>query len=306
MKIIVTGGAGFIGSHLADNLIKEGHKVVIIDNLSTGGKKNINTKAKFYKIDICDSHISEIFKKEKPKIVFHFTAQIDIRKSIDNPIEDAKVNILGSINILENCRRFKVKKVVFASTGGAIYGDADIVPTPESYPAIPLSPYGIAKLTIENYLNYYYKIFGLQFIVLRFANVYGPRQNSKSEAGVIAIFCDKILHGNQPTINGDGKQTRDFVYIDDAVEAIVLAMKTKKIGIFNIGTAKETDVNTIFNLIKKESGLNYKAIRAPAKKGEQERSCLDYSKAKEDLGWRPKYNLEKGIRETIEWYKSLR
>lgn len=299
MKCLVTGGAGFIGSHLVDKLIEQNHKVVIIDNLSTDKKENLNPKADFYKIDIQEERISQIFKKEKPEIIFHLAAQINLRKSVENPIEDAKINILGSLNILENCRKFKIKKIVFASTGGAIYGEADVIPTPEDYPVFPLSPYGIAKLTTEKYLNYYYKVFGLPFVSLRLANVYGPRQNSKGEAGVVAIFCDKMLTGKQPIINGNGKQTRDFVYVEDVIGASILAMKKNKSGIFNIGTAKETDVNTIFEMLKKIIRSTCKEIHGPGQKGEQKRSCLDYSKAKKELGWQPKYRLEEGIKETL-------
>lgn len=304
MKILITGGAGFIGSHLVDRLIKDGHQVVVIDNLSTGKKENLNKKAKFYKVDIQGPKISQIFKKEKPEVVFHLAAQIDVRKSVENPIEDAKINILGSLNILESCQKSKVKKIIFASTGGAIYGEAKIISTPEDYPANPLSPYGIEKLTIEKYLDYYWKIFKISYISLRLANVYGPRQNSKGEAGVIAIFCDKILCGKQPIIYGNGKQTRDFVFVDDVAEANILAMESKKIGIFNIGTEKETDINTIFEKIKKLIGVKCKKIHAPAKSGEQKRSCLDYTKAKKELGWQPKYSLENGLRETINYFKN--
>ena len=304
MKILISGGAGFVGSHLVDRLIKDGHRVVVIDNLSTGEKENLNPKAKFYKIDICSPKISQIFKKEKPEMVFHLAAQIDVRKSVENPIESAKVNILGSLNILENCQKFKIKKIIFTSTGGAIYGEAEIIPTPEDYPANPLSPYGIEKLTIEKYLDYYWKIFKIPYISLRLANVYGPRQNSKGEAGVIAIFCDKMLCGKQPIIYGNGKKTRDFVFVDDVAEANILAMKSKKSGIFNIGTGKETDINTIFEKIKKLIGVKCKKIHAPAQLGEQKRSCLDYQKAKKELSWRPKYSLENGLRETINYFKN--
>jgi UDP-glucose 4-epimerase len=302
MKILVTGGAGFIESHLIDRLIKEGHKVVVVDNLSTGKKENLNKKAKFYKIDICSSKINQIFKKEKPDIVFHFAAQIDLRKSVEDPIGDAKINILGSLNLLENCKKYKVKKFIFASTGGAIYGDAKIIPTPENYPEFPLSPYGIEKLATDKYLNYYYKVFNIPFISLRLANIYGPRQNSKGEAGVIAIFCDKMIGKGQPIIHGAGKATRDFVYVDDVVEAAILAMKSGKTGIYNIGTGKETDINTIFRKLKKLLGSNCKEVHGSAKPGEQKRSCLDYGKAKRELGWQPRYNLEKGLKETVEWF----
>jgi len=316
MKILVTGGAGFIGSHLVDRLIKEGHRVVVVDNLSTGKKENLNPRAKFYKADICGSKISQIFKKEKPQIVFHYAAQIDVRKSVEDPIEDAKINILGSLNIIQSfCHLSSVishkssvighkslVKFIFASTGGAIYGDADIVPTPESYPEYPLSPYGIEKLIVDKYLNYYYKTFNLPYISLRLGNIYGPRQNSKGEAGVIAIFSDKMLAGGQPIINGSGDQTRDFVYVDDVVEASTLAFKKNKVGVFNIGTAKETDVNTIFKKLKELTGSNCKIVHGSAMPGEQKRSCLDYKKAAKELGWQPKYSLEKGLKETTNWF----
>ncbi len=303
MKILVTGGAGFIGSHLVNRLIKENHNVTVIDNLFTGKKEYLNPKAKFYKTDIQDTKISQIFKKEKLEIVFHYAAQIDLRKSVENPIEDAKTNILGGLNVLENSKKYKVKKIIFTSTGGAIYGEANIVPTSENYPAYPLSPYGIAKLTIEKYLNYYYKVFDLPFVALRLANIYGPRQNSKGEAGVVAIFSDMMLSGEQPIINGDGKQTRDYVYIEDVVIASMLAMKKNKVGIFNVGTAKETNVNTIFKKLKELTKSECKEIHKPVKAGEQKRSCLDYSKIKKELNWQPKYNLEKGLKETVDWFK---
>ncbi len=302
MKCLITGGAGFIGSHLADRLVKENHKVTVVDNLSTGKKKNLNSKVKFYKIDIRDLKISQIFKKEKPEMVFHLAAQIDVRKSVKNPIEDAKINILGTLSILENCKKYKVKKVIFTSSGGAIYGEANIVPTPENYSEWPLSPYGIEKLIVEKYLNYYYKVFNLPFVSLRLANVYGPRQNSKGEAGVVAVFADKMLNKKQPIINGSGKQSRDFVFVDDVIKSFVLAMKKNKIGVFNIGTAKETNINTIFRKLKNITGSNCKKIHSPEKLGEQKRSCLNYSKAKKELNWQPWYNLNDGLKNTIKWF----
>jgi UDP-glucose 4-epimerase len=306
MKCLITGGAGFIGSHLVDRLIKDGHTIAIIDNLSTGKKENLNKKANFYKIDICNAKIREIFKKEKPEIVFHLAAQIDVRKSVQNPIEDAQINILGSLNILENCKEFGVKKIIFISSGGAIYGEAKIVPTPESYPANPLSPYGIAKLAIEKYLNYYYEVFNLPFISLRLANVYGPRQNPKGEAGVVAIFTDKLLNNQIPVINGDGTQTRDYVFVNDVVDAAILAFKSLKLRkpIFNIGTGMETSVNDLYKIMTKKIEKNISADHNLAKIGEQERSCLNYSKVAKELNWQPKYNIERGIKMTIDWFRT--
>ncbi len=302
MKILVTGGAGFIGSHLVDRLIKDGNKVVVVDNLSTGRKENLNKRARFCKIDICSPKIYRVFKDEKPKIVFHYAAQADIQKSINDPVGNAKINSLGSLNLLESCRKFRIKKFIFASTGG-IYKKTDVFPVSEDHPTSPLSPYGITKLSIEKYLDYYYKVFGLPFVSFRCANIYGPRQNSKGEAGVIAIFCDKMLGDKQPKINGSGKQTRDFIYVDDVIEANISAMKKNKIGVFNIGTAKETNINIIFNELKKITGSRCKKIHASAKIGELKRSCLDFQKAKKELGWKPRCSLEKGLKITVNWFK---
>ncbi|OIP76159.1 MAG: hypothetical protein AUK07_00060 [Parcubacteria group bacterium CG2_30_36_21] len=329
-KILVTGGAGFIGSHLTDKLIEKGHQVVVIDNLSTGKKENLNPKAKFYESDVCDSEISQIFKKEKPDIVFHFAAQVDVRKSVGDPISDAKINILGSLNLIQNFillnTKYKIPntKFVFASSGGAIYGDTDVIPTPETNPENPESPYGIAKLTIEKYLYFYQKTFGLNYTALRLANVYGPRQDSKGEGGVIAIFCDKMLapyrnevsgsglkglslKGTVPIINGNGEQSRDFVFVDDVVEAALLAVSrgpssADSVPVYNIGTAKETSINEIFRKIKRLTNSNCQEIHGPAKLGEQKRSCLDFSKAKKELNWQPKYNLQDGLKKTVEWF----
>ena len=304
MRILVTGGCGFIGSHLVDELIKQGHRVVVVDNLSTGKKENLNHKARFYQIDIQDPEISQIFQKEKPEVVFHFAAQIDVRKSVEDPMSDAKINILGSLNLIQDFIQVSGhKKFIFASSGGAIYGDTNVIPTPEGHLENPESPYGITKLTVEKYLWFYKKAYGLDYLSLRLANVYGPCQNSKGEAGVVAIFADKMLSGSQPIINGSGCQTRDFVYVKDVVESALLAMKKEKSGIYNIGTAKETSINEIFRKIKELTGSNCQEIHGPEKPGEQKRSCLDYSKAKKELNWQPKYNLEEGLKETVKWFK---
>lgn len=303
-KVLVTGGAGFIGSHLVDALINKGQKVVVVDNLSTGQKQNLNKKAKFFKMDIGDAKLEKIFKKYTITHVFHCAAQINLRESVKDPINDADTNILGALNLLENACHHGVKKVVFSSTGGAIYGDASVVPTPETFCAKPISPYGIAKLTVEHYLHYYNTVWGLNYTVLRYANVYGPRQNSKSEAGVISIFCNKILNSEQPVINGTGKQTRDYVYVGDVVAANLLAWKSPKIGIYNVGTGIETNVNQLFELIKQNfDDYDVDVEHGPAMPGEQKRSCLDTKKIKHDLGWQPKVELGKGIKLTAKWFR---
>ncbi|MDO8633621.1 MAG: NAD-dependent epimerase/dehydratase family protein [Candidatus Wildermuthbacteria bacterium] len=299
MKILVTGGAGFIGSHIVDALIQKGHRVFVVDNLSTGFRKNLNPKASFYKVDIRSPKLESIFQKEKPEVVFHFAAQIDLRKSVVNPLEDADINIIGSLNVLENCRKYKAKKVIFASSGGVMYGQASVLPTPETYPNCPLSPYGVAKLAVEQYLA----VFGIPFVVLRFANVFGPRQNSKGEAGVVAIFADAMLQKKRPVVFGSGSQTRDFVYVKDAVEASVLALKKQAAGICNLGTRKETSVNEIVKQLKELTGFKGSARKAPAKTGEVQRSCLQSKRARRVLGWRPRYGLREGLKKTVESFR---
>jgi UDP-glucose 4-epimerase len=302
-KILVTGGAGFIGSNVADRFIDDGHKVVIIDNLSTGIEANLPQKAKFYKLDIRSAVIDKIFEREKPEILCHHAAQIDVRKSANDPIFDAEVNIIGGLNLFNSCVKRKVKKIIFASTGGAIYGEQDYFPADENHPAYPLSPYGVAKLTIEKYLHFYKEVYGIDFVSLRYANVYGPRQNPFGEAGVVAIFTERLLGNKKAIINGDGKQTRDFVFVEDVVKSNVLALKYPKSDIFNIGTGIETDINYIFKVLKEKIGSKQKEIHGPAKLGEQQRSVLECSKAKSLLRWKPKYDFVEGIAKTVEYYK---
>jgi len=302
-RCLVTGGAGFIGSNLVDELIKRGYQVIIIDNLSTGKKEYINNKAKFYNIDICSKDIDKVFQKEKLDYVFHLAAQIDVRKSVEDPVFDNRINVLGGLNILENCLKYKIKKIIFASTGGAIYGDADEIPTTENYIPQPVSPYGIHKLTFEKYLNYYYQVFDQKYISLRFANIYGPRQFKGGEAGVVSVFIDKAVNNTESVLNGDGRQTRDFVYVDDVVKAFIKAIKTGYVGEINIGTGVEKNLLEVIKSI--ELALNHKINikQGPAKEGEQRRSCLDFSLAKNVLEWEPKINLEDGIKKTIGWSK---
>ncbi len=304
MKILVTGGAGFIGSHIVDSLIEKGHDVVVLDDLSSGSVKNLPRKIRFIKLDVRSNNVCTLFLEEQFDAVFHLAAQMDVRKSVDDPKFDASVNIIGGLNILECCVRHNVKKVIFASTGGAIYGEQDYFPADEKHPLRPLSPYGVAKLSYEQYLFYYKEVYGIDYVSLRFANIYGPRQNPHGEAGVVAIFTTKFLNGDQPVINGDGKQTRDYVYVGDIVDANLLALEYPETGIFNLGTGVEADVNTLYRTLRDLTGVECEEIHGPAKKGEQQRSVLDYSHAKKVLGWAPKVDLEQGLKKTVEYFKS--
>lgn len=304
MNILVTGGAGFIGSHIVDAYISRGHDVVIIDNMSTGVKEFINPKAKFYEMDICDEKVSEVFKENKIDVINHHAAQIDLRKSVDDPKFDIQVNIAGSVNLLQNAKEAGVKKFIFASTGGAIYGEHDYFPADEEHPTRPYAPYGINKLCVEKYLFYYNHVYGLNYTVLRYANVYGPRQNPHGECGVIAIFTDKILKGSEPLINGDGKQTRDYVYVTDVVKANVLALDDPKSTIYNIATTRETDVNFIFEQINKFGGAGFEEKHGPGKLGEQKRSLLSFEKISIALGWSPEIDIETGLKNTTEYFKN--
>lgn len=303
MNILVTGGAGFIGSNIVDAYISKGHNVVIIDNMSTGVKDYINPKAKFYEMDVCDTGISKVFEENKIDLINHHAAQIDLRKSVDDPAFDINVNIAGSVNLLQNAIKSGVKKFIFASTGGAIYGEHDYFPADEEHPTRPYAPYGINKMCVEKYLYYYNHVYGLDYVVLRYANVYGPRQNPHGECGVIAIFTDKILNGQQPVINGPGDQTRDYVFVNDVVNANVLALDAKGPVIYNVATTKETDVNYIFNRINRFAGTNFEEKHGPAKLGEQKRSVLSYEKIKKELGWTPKTEIEEGLKITTEFFK---
>jgi UDP-glucose 4-epimerase len=303
MKILVTGGAGFIGSHIVDAYISLGHQVVVVDDLSTGNKENLNPQAEFFRLHIQSEKIGELFAKFKFDVVNHHAAQMDVRKSVADPIYDAKINVLGMLNLLENSVKHNVKKFIFASTGGAIYGEQDYFPADENHPTWPVSPYGITKLTGEKYLFYYKVAYKLPQVIFRYANVYGPRQNPHGEAGVVAIFSERLLKGDQPIINGDGKQTRDYVFVGDLVRANVMALTYEKSDVFNIGTGQENDVNTLFRLLKKFTGSPVEEAHGPAKTGEQLRSCLSYAKAEKILGWKPEVNLNRGLQLTVEYFR---
>lgn len=304
MKILVTGAAGFIASQIADAFISEGHEVCIIDNLSTGNEKNINPKAKFYKLSINDPEVLNIFQKEKFDVVNHHAAQIDVRKSVSDPIFDANVNILGTINLLQSCVKTGVKKFTFASTGGAIYGEQEYFPADENHPVNPVSPYGITKLTIEKYLFFYKKEYGLNYTVLRYANVYGPRQNPLGEAGVVAIFVNKLLKNENPTINGIGKQTRDYVFVQDVVKANLLTVNDDTSTIYNIGTGIETNVNEVFTKLNNLAGGIAEEKHGPAAKGEQLRSVISSEKIFKKFNWKPSVKIDEGLKITFDYFKS--
>ena len=305
MKILVTGGAGFIGSNLVDALIGLSHDVVVVDNLSSGLRVNLNPKAKFYEIDIRDKKLSEVFEREKPQIVSHHAAQIDVRKSGEDPIADAEANIVGSLNVITNCLRFDVKRIIYASSGGAVYGDVQYLPADESHPINPISQYGVSKHTVEHYLHLYSVTHGLQYVILRYSNVYGQRQNPYGEAGVVAIFAIQMLTGKQPTIFGPGDKTRDYTHVSDIVKANLVALDKGKNAIYNIGTGVETSDQEIFDTLAIVLGYKGTPIYAPVRKGEVYRIALDCTKARKEIGWSPKLSLREGIAQAAAYYKKL-
>jgi UDP-glucose 4-epimerase len=305
MKVLVTGGAGFIGSHLVDALIQRGHQVVVVDNLSTGRLENVNPAAIFHRVDISSPELERIFQKERPEIVNHQAAQTMIQKSMEDPVFDAKQNILGSLNLILQCLRFGVKKIVYASSGGAVYGEPNYRPVDESHPINPISYYAISKHTVEHYLHLSHLENSLSYTVLRYSNVYGPRQSPKGEAGVVAIFTRQMLQGERPTIFGKGDKTRDYVHVSDVVTANLLAMERDGNGVYNIGTGVETSDQEIFNLLAELIGYQGNPHYAPVRKGEIYRICLDWSKAQKELGWQPQFLLREGLTVTVNYYRSV-
>jgi len=302
MTFLVTGGAGFIASHIVDRLINEGNQVVVIDDLSTGSEDNLNAEARFYKMDIRSPKLASIFETEKPDYVSHHAAQVSVIRSLKEPIIDVRINIEGSLNVIDLSRKHGVKKIVYASTA-ALYGEPKYLPVNQKHPVNPLTPYGVSKHIVEHYLYAYSLNYGLNYTVLRYANVYGSRQNPYGEAGVIAIFAQKMLNGEQPVIFGDGTGTRDYVYIDDIVEANILALDRGDRGIYNLGSNREISVNKIFGLLKAEIGFHLEPIYEPKRVGDIYRMSLTNNEAKAELGWIPKVELEDGIKRTVEYYR---
>jgi UDP-glucose 4-epimerase len=310
-RALVTGGAGFIGSTLVDRLLAEGHTVDVVDNLSTGTLANLSEarssgsgRFNFHQLDVRSADLVEVMQRRQPEVVFHLAAQADVRVSVADPVFDADVNILGSLRVLEGARTAKARKVVFASSGGTIYGDADQLPVKESQPQRPLSPYGVAKKVVGDYLFAYRELHGLEYAALALSNVYGPRQNLHGEAGVVAIFAGRLLAGEPCLIFGDGKQTRDFVFVDDVVDAFSRAAERGSGLLCNIGTGTETSVNELYAAIAKAAGVTQPPMYAPARPGELQRNSLDPGRAEMHLGWKPWTTIEKGTAAVIEWCRA--
>lgn len=303
MRILVTGGAGFIGSHVADACVAAGHEVMVLDNLSSGRKENVPPAARFVLCDVSSDTAEEAVRTFRPEVVSHHAAQIDVRTSVADPLFDARVNILGTLHLLEACRKHGVRKFLFASSGGAGYGEQETFPADESHPVRPVSPYGAAKMAAELYLHYYRAQHGLAWTSLRYGNVYGPRQDPHGEAGVVAIFSERLLRGQTAIIYGDGEQTRDYVYVADVVRANLLALERGDGTALNIGTGIETSVNTLFRALRSLAGSEQKEIHAPAKPGEQRRSCLENRMASYELGWYPETSLDEGLARTLSYFR---
>jgi UDP-glucose 4-epimerase len=303
VRTLVTGGAGFIGSTLVDALLAGGHEVTVVDDLSRGRREQVASNAKLHVLDVADSGLVAVFSDARPEVVFHQAAQVDVRRSLSEPLLDTHINVLGTVNVLQASVTAGVRRLIFASSGGAIYGDTENLPTREEHTPAPASLYGAAKQVGEIYGNVYSRLYGLEFTALRYANVYGPRQDPHGEAGVVAIFAARLLRGEAAVINGDGRQTRDYVYVDDVVRANLLAASTGVLGAFNIGTGTETDVIEIHRHLAAAAGHAGPPRHGPAKPGEQRRSCLDAGLADQRLGWRPEVLLDEGLRRTLESFR---
>jgi UDP-glucose 4-epimerase len=304
MRILITGGAGFIGSNIADAFVARGDEVLIVDDLSSGSEANVPRQARLEKYDIRSPGALQALESFRPDVLCHLAAQLDVRKSVTDPMLDADINVVGSLKLLEACKKVGTRRVLFSSTGGAIYGEQDVFPCDETHPTRPMSPYGVAKLSVEHYLSYYSVVHGFRTTALRYANVYGPRQSPHGEAGVVAIFARKLLTKQPCVINGDGSQTRDFVYVGDVVRANVLALEKDLSGSFNVGTGIETSVVELYDSIRRAAGSDVPAKHAEAKLGEQMRSSLDAGLLERKTGFRPSTPLDEGIRATVDYFRS--
>jgi UDP-glucose 4-epimerase len=303
-KIAVTGGAGFIGSHIVDLLVERGYDVAVIDDLSTGKKENLNPKARFYEVNMCDPYLREVLGKEGPDVVIHLAAQVSVKNSIANPRFDARTNIIGSISLFESCKDLCIEKVVYASSVG-IYGEPQYLPVDEKHPIQPTSPYAASKYAVENYLHYYKRNHNIDFTALRYSNVYGPRQDPAGEAGVIAIFINKLMRKEKATINGDGGQTRDFVYVGDVAKATLFALeKDGKNSAYNIGTGSEISVGQLYADLKKLTGADIFPIYGNSINGEIRNMSASPALARSELGWTPEVSLDAGLKKTIDWFKT--
>jgi len=303
MKVLVTGGAGFIGSHVVDKMLEAGHEVVIVDNLSTGRESNINPNAKFYQVDIRDPELRDVFKAERPEVISHHAAQIDVRRSVDDPLFDADINILGSIKLAGLAVEFKTRKIIYISSGGAVYGEPVYLPCDEKHPVHPLCPYGASKYAFEMYLFLFHQNFGLDYTIIRYPNVYGPRQDPLGEAGVVAIFSGQMLKGDKITIYGSGEQVRDYVYVTDCAAANVLALKKGNNEVFNIGSGIGTTVNQIFQHLKEITNYPRTPIYAPPRLGETFKIYLNATKAHNQLNWQQTIDLHEGLTRTVNYIK---
>lgn len=304
MKVLVTGGAGFIGSHVADACLAAGHDVLIIDDLSTGRRENLPETARFYEVDLRDAEAMErVFADERPEAICHLAARADVRESMVKPVLYAEANIIGSLVLLEMARKYHCRKVVYASTGGAVYGEPEYLPVDEEHPINPLDPYGASKHHVEHYLYIYRTHFGVDYTALRFPNVYGPRQDPYGEAGVVAIFANQMLRGETPVIYGSGQQERDFVYVADIARANVLALTAAGGEILNLGSGVGTSINTIFQNLLTITGCDCAEVHGPAKQGEVFRTYLNAARARASLGWEPEVSLVEGLTRTVAYFR---
>jgi UDP-glucose 4-epimerase len=303
MKILVTGGAGFIGSHVVDAYVGQGHEVIVVDDLSSGKKEYVHPKARFVQGDICDITMEELFAQERPQVLNHHAAQASVASSVEDPTCDASINIIGMINLLNCCVRYGARKVIFASTGGALYGEPETLPVSEDHPVTPKSPYGVSKYSGENYIRCYSEIYGISYAILRYANVYGPRQDPYGEAGVVAIFTQAMLEDSPPSIFGDGTQTRDFVYVSDVARANVLALTTRENVTVNIGTGRETSINELYERIAQQTGYARPPQYAPPRPGDVYRIALNPQQALQKLGWTHETSLDQGLRFTVDSFR---